>query len=298
MNGTAIPAAILGQGGVYPGPMPLGLLEDDTIPQESPIPWEESPIHCEMDLSPIFQDPSFLPGVARGKVFSQGGTARVVSTGPARVSFTNTAAVRSAAARFFDSSGDGSAAASLRAAVRFDTGYRAGDLNGTLTALDGACRVQLEQLQKAGCASADCLAQLDRLREKAAAIVAGSFSDLVGGFLRQYGGPGERDKVYDSVLAAGKAGNGDLYTLEELDIAAVSVSASRILLEDVMQGDGVRQQLQMNRLEQEICSAAGEGKIGADLAELLCSAGRAAFRQALASLERAAAQRETLDLRG
>lgn len=306
MNDTAIPAAILGQGGVYPGPMPLGLFEDETIPQESPIPWEESPIHCETDLGQglgqaASAGPASLPGgmPVWGKVFRQGGTARVVSAaGVPRASFTNGAAVRNAAVGFFASSGDGAAAAALRASVRFDTSYRAGDLAGTLAALDGARRTQLEQLQKAGCAAADRLAQLDRLQEKAAAIAAGSFSDLVGGFFRQYGSSGERDKVYNSVLAASGAPEAGPYTLEELDFAAVSVSQCRRLLEDVMQGDGVRQLLYMNRLELEVRSVAARGQIGGELAELLCTAERAAFREAFAALERSASQGETVDLRG
>ena len=89
-----------------------------------------------------------------------------------------------------------------------------------------------------------------------------------------------------------------LYTLQELDFAASSVSVYRTILTDAQQGGEVRQVLQMNRLELEMRAMTAQGKIREELAQLLRGAGRSAFREALDTLERLAGPRSTLSVQG
>lgn len=278
-----------------------------------------NPIHCEMDFSQVFPGgpkvtvcgSSALLGRyiswGSGRVVQEDGAARMTAATMTSVNLANGTVTRAAAVRFLASVGDGTASATFRAAVSFSSGYLPGDLAGAIDALSGAYHARQEQMQAGGGTEAQAqLDQLDRLWERGRNILAGSFADLVGGFLAHYGQPGERDRVYDSVLAisceasvrALHQGEDGLYTLQELDFAASSVSVYRTILADAQQGGEVRQVLQMNRLELEMRAMTAQGKIREELAQLLRGAGRSAFREALDTLERLAGPRSTLSVQG
>ena len=205
-------------------------------------------------------------------------------------------------AGFFSASGSSAAAAGLRSAVNFSKDYLPGHLGETVSALNNAYRSQqkLAQGQPGGAE------RLDRLYEQGKDLVVTSFTRAVGEFLDQYGQSGQQDFVSQSVQAiiasaAPEGGTaGGLYTLEELDFAAVGVSAYRSCLQIAQRGNGseVKGLLVLNRVEQEAQSLRGQGKLRPELAEMLCSSGRNAYRKLLDSLDGILGQESGVDMRG
>lgn len=217
------------------------------------------------------------------------------------------AETEAAFAGFFSAPGNNAAAAGLRPAVNFSKDYLPGRLGGTVSALNSAYRSQrkLAQGQPGGAE------RVDRLYEQGKELVVTSFTRAVGEFLEQYGQPGQLEKVLQSVqavIASRKAGGSapkgnakdGLYTLEELDFAAVSVSAYRSCLQSAQRGNGseVKALLVLNRVEQEAQSFCEQGALRPELAELLCSSGRNAYRELLYSLEGILARGNGVDTRG
>lgn len=202
-------------------------------------------------------------------------------------------------AGFFAASGSSSTAAGLRSAVNFSKDYLPGHLGETISALNSAYRSQRKPAQ----GQPGGLERLERLYEQGKELVIISFTRAVGEFLEQYGLSGQLEKVLQSVQVAiespGDVEDG-LYTLEELDFAAVGVSAYRSCLQSAQKGNGseVKGLLVLNRVEQEARSLCEEGKLRRELAELLCSSGRNAYRELLGSLEGIMTRESGVDTRG
>ena len=203
---------------------------------------------------------------------------------------------------FFSGSGSNAAAAGLRLAVNFSKDYLPGHLGETISAMNSAYRSQRAPARgQPGGAE-----RLDRLYEQGKDLVVTSFTRAVGEFLDRYGQSGQQDTVCQSVkaiIASAAPGGGAanrLYTLEELDFAAVGVSAYRSCLQIARGGNGseVKALLVLNRVEQEARSLCERGKLRPELAELLCSSGRNAYRELLYSLEGILVRESGVDTRG
>lgn len=132
--------------------------------------------------------------------------------------------------------------------------YRLGQLGETVEQLQAAYAAERSRLERdfSGGGLDGEIEKLDEFYVQCRQTLAGSFSEMTGGFLEKYGQSGQTQKISGSVEALFRDGGKGEYSLAELDFAAAAMWAYRAAVNGICYGSEVWQAIRLSIADMKV----------------------------------------------